>query len=392
MGGVNVQQIRQAVTKESLFLELQRWCRDGAGKRNRTLQIMSAFASGPAVEALEPFFDVFLSDGNKIEIIVGIDRNGTTRDAIRQLYELQHAYTKRITCSIFNAPSRIAIFHPKLYLLHTPKTVSAMIGSANLTLGGLGNNFESIFLYREVNRQSIEAKHMLNTWSTFANPQPPLRGEFLRQLTAAYANELMLKLPKSSRMEKPESPNGVKDLWKPISKIQMPRSNAPVQNRIRVPQKQIGAFLVIDILTETRETQMQIPLAVVEGFFGLRRDEEGDISLSQIRAGHLTQPIERKVVKSGGTRRNMRRIEMPQIAGKARPLAAIFLRLKRRQFAVVVVPQNSPEFSAVNRLLRDSGQQPDHAVRRYYIGAAHDQRLPLLLTILGATALTTKLA
>jgi hypothetical protein len=56
-----MKQVRQAVTEESLFLELQRWCRDGAGKKRNTLQVMSAFASGPAVEALEPFFDVFLS-------------------------------------------------------------------------------------------------------------------------------------------------------------------------------------------------------------------------------------------------------------------------------------------------------------------------------------------
>ena len=387
-----MEQIRQAVTKESLFLELQRWCRDGAGKKHHTLQIMSAFASGPAVEALEPFFDVFLSDGNKIEIIIGIDRNGTTRDAIKRLYEMQHAYTNRIICSVFNAPSKIAIFHPKLYLFHTPKGISAMIGSANLTLGGLGNNFESIFLYRDVNRQSFEAKHMFNTWSTFAHPQPPLQAGFLRQLTAAYTNELMKKLPKSSRMEQPDPPNGVKALWKPISRVQMPRSSAPVQDRTRVPQKQIAAFLVIDVLTETRETQMQIPLAVVETFFGLRRDEEGDISLSQIRAGHLTQPIERKIVKSGGVRRNMRRIEMPQIAGKARPLAAIFLRLRRRRFAVAVVPQDTLGFGVVDRLLRDSGQQPDHAVRRYYIGTARDQLLPSLQTVLGATALTTILA
>ena len=383
-----MKQVRQAVTEESLFLEMQQWCREGAGRKRDTLQIMSAFASGPAVEALEPFFDVFLSDGNKIEIIVGIDRNGTTRDAISRLYELQHAYTKQITCHVFNAPSNIAIFHPKLYLYHTSKTISAMIGSANLTLGGLGNNFESIFLYRDISSQSVEAKHLMNTWNTFANPQHPLQTRFLRPLTASYARDLMRRLPTSSRMEQADPKNGVKALWKPISRVHLPRSHAPVQGRVRVPHKQIGAFLLIDVLTETRETQMQIPLAVVEGFFGLRKDEEGVIRLSQIRAGHLTQPIERKIVKSGG----MRRIEMPQITGKVRPLAAIFLRLRRQQFAVAVVSQKTPGYRVVNRLLRDSGQQPDHAVRRYYIGTARDQLLPSLQTVLGATALTTILA
>ena len=288
-----MKQVTQAVTEESLFLELQRWCREGAGRKHHSLQVMSAFASGPAVEALEPFFDVFLSDGNSIDIIVGIDRQGTTQEAISRLYELQHAYTNQITCRVFHAPSNISIFHPKLYLYHTPGKLSAMIGSANLTLGGLGHNFESIFLYHHISSHSNEATQIINAWSTFANPKPPLRTGFLRVLTAGYARELMRTLPKSSRMEQPGNRSGVKAIWKPISKVVLPRSGSIVQKRRRVPSTQIQKFLLIDVLRETRETQMQFPLAVVEAFFGFRRDQGGDIRLSQVRAGHLTQPIEK---------------------------------------------------------------------------------------------------
>ena len=379
-----MKQIKQAVTEKSLFLELQSWCQIGAGQKRHLLQIMSAFASGPAIEALEPFFDVFLSDGNTMEIIVGIDRKGTTRGAIDRLYELQHAYTKQVYCRVFHAPSNSAIFHPKLYLFHTTKTLSAMIGSANLTLGGLAHNFESIFLYQDISLRSNEAKQIIETWNTFADPKHPLKSEFLRPLTARYARELMHILPKASQIEKPTVKGGIKTIWEPISRIRLPRSGRTVRKRARIPRNQIREVLVIDVLKETRETQMQFPLTIVEDFFGLKKNELGGIQVSQIRAGHLTQPIERRIVKSGG----MRRIEMPQIAGKTRPLAAVFLRLKRRQFALMVLPQRTPAYHMVDELLNKHGQQPSYAVRRYYVGAGNNPLLAPLKAVLGSTALS----
>jgi HKD family nuclease len=39
--------------------------------------------------------------------------------------------------------SRAVIFHPKLYLVRGEKVARLVIGSANLTLGGLNNNVEA---------------------------------------------------------------------------------------------------------------------------------------------------------------------------------------------------------------------------------------------------------
>jgi hypothetical protein len=385
-----MQQIRQAITGASLFLELQQWCKNGAGQKRDVLRIMSAFASGPAVEALEPFFDVFLSDGNFIDIIVGIDRNGTTRDAITRLYELQQSYATQLRSRVFHAPSNLAIFHPKLYLHRAGDRLSAIVGSGNLTLGGLGHNFESLFLYRDISARSNEAMQLLNAWTMFADPDPPLKKQFLRTLTRDYARKLIRTLPSFSLIEGQNTRNGVRALWKPISTIHLPRSRAPVQKAVRVPNKQIRAFLLIDVLTETRQTQMQLPLAVVEEFFGLARNEEGDIQLSQIRSGHITQPIERRIVKSSGKQqtRLMRRLEMPQIAGRARPLAAIFLRLARRHFAMAVAARQTANYRVINRLLSKYGQQPEYAKRRYYVGTASDHLFPSLRPVLGSTELS----
>ena len=46
---------------------------------------------------------------------------------------------------------------------------------------------------------------------------------------------------------------------------------------------------------------------------------------------------------------------MPQIAGKARPSAAVFLQLKRKQFAVMIVARQTSTYRILNRMLSDYG-------------------------------------
>lgn len=375
-----MQVIRQAVTKESLFSELQQWCKKGAGQTRDKVLIMSAFATGGGVEALEPFFDIFLSDGNSIEVVIGIDRNGTNREAVARLFALQESYLGQFSCRVFHAASNTGIFHPKLYVHRSRTSVSAIVGSANLTLGGLANNFESIIAYRDLPVHSKEANYLMDVWNTYAAPKRPLKTGFLRSLTRAYTRELLARLPRSSRIEVSGAGEGIKSVWESVSQVKLPRSNERIQTQQSIARVPVRAFLIIDILTETRSTQMQLPLAVVEKFFRIAKDQEGSIQLSHIRGGQVTQPIERKLVMSSGQnmQRLMRRIEMPQIRAQTRPLAAIFCRLASGRFAVALVLRGTSSYKKVSGILAAHGQQPDHARRRYYIGSRTD---PLLQTL-----------
>src|SRR6266566_4762044 len=151
--------IRQAVSTDSLFGVIAGWCKEGAGQKKYRLRLMSAFASRGGVGAVAPLLDVFLAQGNTLEVIVGVDRNGTDRGALRHLHALLHAYPAQCKVSVFTAPARGSIFHPKLYIYNGPKHHSAVIGSANLTGGGLGSNFESLIYYSACPRRSPPARH-----------------------------------------------------------------------------------------------------------------------------------------------------------------------------------------------------------------------------------------
>ena len=148
-----IKPIRQAVSEDSLFRVLWNWFNSGAGKKSHSLKILTAFVSDKAIDAISSLLDVFLADGNHVEIIFGIDRGGTNRDAIHRLRALQTAHAQRTSISMFRAPAAGSIFHPKLYIYEAGRQISFISGSANLTLSGLGSNLESLLLFENAHQK-----------------------------------------------------------------------------------------------------------------------------------------------------------------------------------------------------------------------------------------------
>lgn len=75
-------------------------------------------------------------------VFVGVRNDITTVQAVRRLLEL------KIAVFAVDTGSRRTIFHPKLYFIESPTEARAIVGSANLTRGGLRNNVELSTLVR----------------------------------------------------------------------------------------------------------------------------------------------------------------------------------------------------------------------------------------------------
>lgn len=374
--------IRQAISTDSLFNVLRQWCTDGAGQNAWELRLLSAFVSGSAVQALEPLIDVFLADGNKLEIIFGIDRNGTDRAAVRRLYALSTAYPGQVVVRLFHAPCRRSIFHAKLYMVLREDGFAGVIGSSNLTLSGLGSNLESLILCENIPVTDAIASEMIAIWRSFAEPAPPLRSSFLRDLTPSLRARLVNRLPQRSKEDRSGSRE---DLWQPLSEIKLPRTRQSF-GRSSLPQD-VERYMIYDIMHETRSTQMQIPLAVVEEFFGVQRDAPAEIEVSIMTGSSLSQPIVRPVVISKGEsgRRLMRRLEMPTIRHLDRPLTAVFVKLERpHAFAYALCVRGTRQHRMTDLLLATHGQQGG-GERRYYIGKPDDSLWPQVRELLKAT-------
>lgn len=90
----------------------------------------------------------------EIVFYIGIDDNGTSEQALRQLLELE------IPTFIYHNPIKIprAIFHPKIYVFKGDKAHRIIIGSSNVTKPGLLTNVESSVLIEFIGNDSAGIK------------------------------------------------------------------------------------------------------------------------------------------------------------------------------------------------------------------------------------------
>jgi hypothetical protein len=93
-----------------------------------------------------------------VEVYVGVDRQGTTAEALRLLVADADLVT------LVHNPSRAQIFHPKVYLFEGNEGGLLFVGSNNLTGGGLWQNVEAGALFELDDRSLGEAVADLSSW------------------------------------------------------------------------------------------------------------------------------------------------------------------------------------------------------------------------------------
>lgn len=95
--------------------------------------ISVAFARVAGVKAIEA---AIAAHSKHTVVFVGIRNDITSVQAIRRLLDL------KVKLYAVDTGSRQVIFHPKLYLTASRQKATLIVGSANLTFGGLHNNIE----------------------------------------------------------------------------------------------------------------------------------------------------------------------------------------------------------------------------------------------------------
>ena len=106
------------------------------------IRIAVAFVSIKGLALIEDSLKLAIKTANSIEFLVGLDMNWTEPDALKMLYKLSTDNDK-ITCLCLSSLKPYYTYHPKLYLFHKGNNVKSIIGSSNLTTGGLKKNIEA---------------------------------------------------------------------------------------------------------------------------------------------------------------------------------------------------------------------------------------------------------
>jgi len=202
------------------------------------------------LDRLGPSIETLLNRGGHISGAVGIDEEITSIEALEMLAQMSSDSTIFYTVSGF-------IYHPKLYIISGEKQAVAVVGSPNLTSGGLFRNiefataiyldFESTIDFEAYKQYEAFINELLNTSHT--NVQPVTQ-DTLQVLTTSgiIKSETQTKEPGTSIRTKRQTkaPADVVNLFPPISVPVAPpgrklaRARTTSQPTIVVPPPTVG--------------------------------------------------------------------------------------------------------------------------------------------------------
>ncbi len=129
------------------------------------ITIFSAFAKNSGVLRLKASLEKFKNAGGKIIAFIGIDLDGTSYEALLNLYSLCDSLY------VIHSENMSTTYHSKIYLLENDSSAWCAIGSNNLTGGGLWTNFESASIQEyTLPAQRDELDNIYSVIEKYSNP------------------------------------------------------------------------------------------------------------------------------------------------------------------------------------------------------------------------------
>ena len=178
--------------------------------RYSNFTIMVAYAKLSGVNRLMPYIKKFHENGGTMRIVVGIDQQNTSYDALNTLIEnFDEIY-------IYHSDSFSQTFHVKCYWLQGENECWYAIGSNNLTAGGLFGNYEmsvvSFCSGKVAEKENINLEKIFKYYSNSLSPcSKRLDNELLEELLN---NNYVIK--ENEQRNNNKKVNGLKDRNKKI--------------------------------------------------------------------------------------------------------------------------------------------------------------------------------
>lgn len=324
----------------------------------RTAQFrgLVAFASEAGLRILEQSLRNFLGAGHSVFWIVGVDLGGTGRQALQFLYDLKRNYPTQVDARVFSAADNKRIFHPKVYWLDSEDRKVVVIGSANATFGGLKENFEaSLVLDLEPLTDEDVLEELDFLWMTYTSPLPPFSARNLLEIDRALIARLPPDQPPTDgRRQEPHPLHG-------LVPLQQQPARARTGKRTSVVRRRPGKELIMEILQETRQTQVQLPVEVLKAFFSGAES----VRLRQIRKGIVVKVDTRPIIHLPN---DTHRIEIDAIRGLPRPQIIRFLRGRgQSSISYEIILNGTREYSELHQLLMNSGNRTRQGARMWLI-------------------------
>jgi len=301
------------------------------------LRGMFAFASRGGVDSLlgDPAIEEFLEHG-ALSLLIGMDAI-TSRGTLERLQELETAHERLSVRVFWNRTA--ALFHPKIaHFTYPDGRRTVIVGSGNLTPGGLRQNFEAFSVYRVNRRERVN----LNGWDRFLGEHAP----DIRAIDAAALERAARNVVLRARrgLGEPAEPDVVvpgfseSDVVVPVAALTGER------------------ILVAEVpRAGGRWHQVHFNREAIDDFFQVRPNSDQRVYLTEcLQDGRFGEQEMRPCVLS---QTNMNhKIELgshhsAEYPASGRPIA-VFRELQARSFAYMLLMPGDPGHREMTRLLR----------------------------------------
>lgn len=117
----------------------------------QSARIAIAFLKYSGIKVIEKSLNQCLKNNGSVEIIAGLDFKTTDPQSMHYLIQLQKSKPNlKFYCyGDKDANKNNIVFHPKIYLFQGKRETTGIVGSTNLTRGGLMTNFEANVIFKE---------------------------------------------------------------------------------------------------------------------------------------------------------------------------------------------------------------------------------------------------
>lgn len=310
----------------------------GAVERAARWRGMFAFASSGGIDALleDPIVEAFLQRRAVVDLLVGLDAI-TNRPTLERLQELGRRYPS-LTSRVFWNHSG-GLFHPKISHFDYPDGGQVLIvGSGNLTPGGLRENIEAFSVLRCGPRERLD----LRSWDGFLERH----AQDLRAIDLAALDRAARNIVRGGRRRQRQL-----DVEPDVELAVAPaaRGAEPVPAEAR--------FLVARVpKAGGRWHQVHFNRDVVERFFRVRPDSTQRVYLTALDAAGARAPQEVRPCIYSHVNKNCK-IELrarhdAEYPEEGAPVA-VFRELQPRTFEYMLLLPGDPGFSQMVRLTED---------------------------------------
>lgn len=322
---MQINMFHQRAGLHSLGEELRKSFSEGKYKSFRSLVAFISWSGlGFIHEEIEKFYD----KGNNISIIIGISGEDNSESEVLRYFIERFPEGEFF---VFHVPVNYYLFHPKVYIFSNRNETLVIIGSNNLTQGGLFCNSECYVKLLINHNKDKEIKNSIEElWNSYRFSKKPFNSKNLRRvnnkLFDIYQNRRTRKINKRRNTVMDKS---LRELF-PAIKIPVPKykfKNNEKKKKYGIVKNRKN--LLLEVLKETGAggTQVQIPIRVIEEFFNTKT------------SGHQTIQIK---FNNNNIRpavichfpNNTHRISFPEIVKYKRPFLLKFIDRGNKLFFV----------------------------------------------------------